>query len=110
MEATTVTRSRPRSSCAATATPREAGLGWLSTTDHKRIGIMYFAAALVFFVVGGAEALLMQLQLAQAEHADRRPDLQRPRDDARDHDGLPVRDPDPGGVRELLGSAHDRLR
>ena len=42
-------------------------LGWLSTTDHKRIGIMYMGAALVFFVVGGVEALLMRLQLSQAE-------------------------------------------
>ena len=45
---------------------------------------------------------------AGREHADRRPDLQRPRDDARDHDGLPVRHPDPRGVRELHGPADDR--
>jgi cytochrome c oxidase subunit I len=37
---------------------------WLSTTDHKRIGILYMAASLVFFVIGGIEALLIRLQLA----------------------------------------------
>ena len=37
---------------------------WLTTVDHKRIGIMYGAAALFFFVLGGVEALLIRLQLA----------------------------------------------
>ena len=45
---------------------------------------------------------------AGGQHADRRPDLQRARDDARDDDGLPVRHPDPRGVRELHGPADDR--
>ena len=38
---------------------------WLFTVDHKRIGIMYGAASLVFLVLGGVEALLIRLQLAQ---------------------------------------------
>ena len=37
---------------------------WLTTVDHKRIGIMYGVAALFFFVVGGLEALLIRAQLA----------------------------------------------
>lgn len=37
---------------------------WLITVDHKKIGIMYGAAAMFFFVIGGAEALLIRLQLA----------------------------------------------
>jgi cytochrome c oxidase subunit I len=37
---------------------------WLVTVDHKRIGIMYIATALVFFVTGGVLALLMRAQLA----------------------------------------------
>jgi len=41
-------------------------LSWLSTTDHKRIGIMYLFATFIFFLLGGVEALLMRLQLAQA--------------------------------------------
>ncbi|HEX2576388.1 MAG TPA: cytochrome c oxidase subunit I [Aquihabitans sp.] len=37
---------------------------WVTTVDHKRIGIMYGAAALFFFLIGGIEALLIRLQLA----------------------------------------------
>lgn len=36
-------------------------LAWLSTVDHKRIGIMYLLTGLVFFVIGGIEALLIRL-------------------------------------------------
>ena len=36
---------------------------WFTTVDHKKIGIMYGAAALLFLMVGGAEALLIRLQL-----------------------------------------------
>ena len=39
-------------------------LAWLSTVDHKRIGILYMITGLVFFVVGGIEALLIRIQLA----------------------------------------------
>jgi cytochrome c oxidase subunit 1 len=42
-------------------------LEWLTTVDHKRIGILYIASAFVFFLLGGAEALLMRIQLAQPE-------------------------------------------
>jgi cytochrome c oxidase subunit 1/cytochrome c oxidase subunit I+III len=38
--------------------------GWLTTTDHKRIGLMYLAATLAFFTAGGIEALLIRTQLA----------------------------------------------
>jgi cytochrome c oxidase subunit 1 len=37
---------------------------WLTTADHKRIGILYIWTALVFFVIGGVMALLMRTQLA----------------------------------------------
>jgi cytochrome c oxidase subunit 1 len=37
---------------------------WITTVDHKRIGILYGWTALVFFVVGGVEALIIRLQLA----------------------------------------------
>ena len=39
-------------------------LAWLTTTDHKRIGIMYFFATFFFFLLGGVEALIMRYQLA----------------------------------------------
>src|SRR5262249_60468135 len=37
---------------------------WLITVDHKRLGLMYIATALVFFVVGGGLAIVMRAQLA----------------------------------------------
>jgi len=37
---------------------------WLTTIDHKRIGILYGISALIFIVMGGIEALLMRVQLA----------------------------------------------
>src|SRR5436309_3301880 len=36
---------------------------WITTTDHKRIGVMYIVTTFVFFCLGGVEALMMRLQL-----------------------------------------------
>jgi cytochrome c oxidase subunit I len=47
---------------------RTGWLSWLTTTDHKRIGIMYMVLTFGFFILGGVEALLMRLQLAQADN------------------------------------------
>ncbi|MEX0834869.1 MAG: cbb3-type cytochrome c oxidase subunit I, partial [Nitriliruptor sp.] len=41
--------------------------GWLATTDHKKVGILYLFTTFVFFFLGGVEAWLIRLQLAQAE-------------------------------------------
>ena len=41
---------------------------WVTTTDHKRIGIMYLVLTFVFFLLGGTEALLIRLQLAGSAH------------------------------------------
>jgi cytochrome c oxidase subunit 1/cytochrome c oxidase subunit I+III len=38
-------------------------LSWISSVDHKQIGIMYLIATFFFFIVGGVEALLMRIQL-----------------------------------------------
>jgi cytochrome c oxidase subunit 1/cytochrome c oxidase subunit I+III len=38
-------------------------LGWLTTTNHKRIGILFFFTALGFLAAGGVEALLIRTQL-----------------------------------------------
>jgi cytochrome c oxidase subunit I len=40
-------------------------LAWISSVDHKQIGIMYIITALVFLVVGGLESMLIRIQLAQ---------------------------------------------
>jgi cytochrome c oxidase subunit 1 len=37
---------------------------WLTTTDHKRIGILYVSTSLLFFLAGGILAVLMRGQLA----------------------------------------------
>jgi cytochrome c oxidase subunit 1 len=39
-------------------------LDWLTTTDHKKIGIMYLFATFLFFILGGVEALIIRAQLA----------------------------------------------
>ena len=47
---------------------------WIATVDHKRIGILYGVSAFVFFVIGGVEALLLRVQLAQPDGAFLDPD------------------------------------
>ena len=42
---------------------------WLFTVDHKKIGIMYGAAGLLFFIIGGIYALFMRLQLARPNNS-----------------------------------------
>mgnify|MGYP001474085631 CR=1 FL=1 len=40
---------------------------WMTTVDHKKIGILYGVTAFFFFLLGGLEALLMRVQLANAD-------------------------------------------
>ena len=40
---------------------------WLTTVDHKKIGILYLVAGGIFFLFGGIEALLIRLQLLYPE-------------------------------------------
>ena len=37
---------------------------WITTVDHKRIGKLYMFSSMLFFLVGGVEALAIRLQLA----------------------------------------------
>jgi cytochrome c oxidase subunit 1 len=51
----------------ATVTPhpeRPTLLTWLTTTDHKRVGLLYLLAAFGFFFLGGLLALLIRSELA----------------------------------------------
>ena len=42
----------------------EKGLwSWLSTLDHKRIGVLYFITIMIFLLAGGIFALLLRLEL-----------------------------------------------
>src|SRR5438874_4128875 len=44
---------------------RPAGLlRWVTTVDHKDIGVLYLLTSFAFMVVGGLEALLIRVQLA----------------------------------------------
>src|ERR671927_618114 len=67
---TTATTRAPVPQIVAHRVERErAGwTSWVTTTDHKRIGIMYLVLTFVFFLLGGTEALLMRLQLSQANN------------------------------------------
>jgi cytochrome c oxidase subunit 1 len=48
---------------------RRAGwIDWVTTTDHKKIGILYLFTTAFFFLVGGVEALLMRIQLGTPDN------------------------------------------
>ena len=54
----------------SSANSQQTGLwSWITTVDHKKIGIMYALAAFFFLVVGGAEAILMRTQLLVPNNA-----------------------------------------
>src|SRR6201997_3186584 len=44
--------------------PLDVVYEWVSTVDHKKIGLMYITYALIFLLIGGFEALLIRIQLA----------------------------------------------
>jgi cytochrome c oxidase subunit I len=47
---------------------RAGWIGWVTTTDHKKIGILYLFTTAFFFLVGGVEALLMRIQLGTPDN------------------------------------------
>lgn len=49
--------------------------GWIATVDHKKIGIMYFVASFINLLIGGLEAMLLRLQIAQPRLSIIHPDL-----------------------------------
>ena len=57
-------RPRPQIIAHEVERPSRGWTSWATTTDHKKVGIMYLATVLVFFVLGGVEALLIRTQLA----------------------------------------------
>jgi cytochrome c oxidase subunit 1 len=42
---------------------------WITTVDHKRLGILYIVYALIFLIIGGVEATVMRIQLIRP-HSD----------------------------------------
>jgi cytochrome c oxidase subunit I len=43
-------------------------LSWLSSVDHKQVGLLYFMATLFFFIVGGIEGMFIRTQLARPQN------------------------------------------
>lgn len=44
---------------------RSALVEWLTTVDHKKIGILYYWTSVIYLLLAGFLALLMRIQLAQ---------------------------------------------
>ena len=60
--ASTATVAAPHAHAAAPHA--ETGVwSWITTVDHKRIGILYFFSSIFYFLVGGIEALFIRTQL-----------------------------------------------
>ncbi len=54
----------PTTASASAAPSANTGIwSWITTVDHKRIGTLYLWTALIFFLIGGFEAVLIRTQL-----------------------------------------------
>jgi cytochrome c oxidase subunit I len=54
----------------------ESGIwSWITTVDHKRIGVLYGVTAFMFFLIGGIEAGIMRVQLARPDSTLVSPDV-----------------------------------
>jgi cytochrome c oxidase subunit 1 len=64
-----VTESRPEAAAAAgehgISPQRHPIVQWLTTTDHKKIGIMYLVNSYIFFAVAGLLAVFIRVELAE---------------------------------------------
>jgi cytochrome c oxidase subunit I len=65
----TTTAERPAAPAAPAPPPRHNTgiLRWITTTDHKVIGLSYITTSILFFLVGGLLALVMRTQLARPD-------------------------------------------
>jgi cytochrome c oxidase subunit 1 len=61
------TTDRPTAAAAPDDPGRRPGglVGWITTTDHKRIGILYCVTSFAYFLIGGALAGIMRAELAE---------------------------------------------
>lgn len=60
----TLTETRPDEAPAPAAAAPAAPAGWLSTADHKQLGLLYLAGALLFLVVGGVLGVALRAELS----------------------------------------------
>jgi cytochrome c oxidase subunit I len=63
-----LTRRRPQILTHSVRPESRGWTSWITTTDHKKIGIMYLYTVLVFFLLGGVEALLLRIQLGAPDN------------------------------------------
>jgi cytochrome c oxidase subunit 1 len=61
----TMTEVRPEVSAPEPAGPRGPAENWLTTTDHKQLGLIYLFFALLFMIGGGVLAMLLRVHLAE---------------------------------------------
>ena len=81
-------------------------MNWIAVIGHKRTGVLYMLSALLFFLVGGMEAMVLRAQLAlpnlkARDAADLQPGLHH----ARHHHDFPRRDAGPDRFRRLSDAA-----
>ena len=62
-ESSTYLRTAEGAPARRKALPGSTVLKWMTTTDHKVIGNLYFITSFVWFMVGGAMALLLRAEL-----------------------------------------------
>src|SRR4029079_13868206 len=67
-EKTIHTVPRPQVTARAIERQRTGWTSWVTTVDHKRIGILYLYTTFVFFILGGVEALLLRIQLGAPDN------------------------------------------
>ncbi len=64
-----IAQPTPTTTVERPGTEYESGLwSWITTVDHKRIGMLYGVTAMAFFLLGGLEALIIRTQLVRPEN------------------------------------------
>jgi cytochrome c oxidase subunit I len=63
----TITVPQPEISMRGFPERRARWIEWVTTTDHKKIGVLYLFTTAFFFALGGVEALLMRIQLGSPD-------------------------------------------
>jgi cytochrome c oxidase subunit I len=58
----------PRAQAASRWDKKKGIISWLTTVDHKKLGILYLYTTFFFFLVGGIMALLVRIQLAEPQN------------------------------------------
>ena len=59
----------PASPTRTKKSPGQVVISWVTSTDHKVIGIQYLFSAILFLLVGGALALLVRLQVGYPDES-----------------------------------------